>query len=148
MFTVSTKGDYGMLFMIELVKQYQKGWVSLSDFAKQKHISSNYLHQIVTPLKKKGLIISKEGVNGGYHLRKSPNKISMLSVLEALEGPVGIVRCMTYKQHRNCPVIKKCDGVFLWHTMQRELISIFKKKTLQDIVFHTPKNFSFYMKKS
>jgi len=140
MFTISTKGDYGMLFMAELVKRYQKGLVSLSDFAKQKNISSNYLHQIVIPLKKKGLVTSKEGVNGGYCLAKSPHKISMLSVIEALEGSLGIVRCMINKQPKNCPGIKKCEVGPLWSTVQRELISTLQKKTLQDIVSHTPKN--------
>jgi Rrf2 family protein len=90
------------------------------------------------PLKKKGLVTSKEGVNGGYHLTKAPNKISMLSVIEALEGPLGIVRCIIGKQPKNCPGIKKCEVGPLWSTVQKEIISTLQKKTLQDILTHQP----------
>ena len=142
MFTISTKGDYGMLFMAELVKQYHKGFVSLSYFSKRKKVSSNYLHQVVMPLKKKGLVISREGIKGGYSLSKAPNKISILSVIEALEGSLAIVRCMVGKQSKDCPGIKKCEVGPIWDYIQREMISLLQKMTLQDIL--TPRSQKLY----
>jgi Rrf2 family transcriptional regulator, cysteine metabolism repressor len=143
MFTISTKGDYGMLFMAELVKQYKKGFVSLSDFSKRKKVSSNYLHQVVIPLKKKGLVTSREGIKGGYSLSKTPNKISILSVIEALEGPLAVVHCMTGKKSRkNCPGLNKCEVGPIWDHIQREMISTLQKKTLQDIF--TPRSHKLY----
>lgn len=133
MFTISTKGDYGMMFMVELAKRYNKGLVSLSEFSKKKKISSNYMHQIVMPLMKQKLITSKEGISGGYSLRIPPQKISVLSIIEALEGPLAIVKC-TGKKGEMCPSIKTCSIGSTWFTIQKEIKNFLSTKTLAHII--------------
>lgn len=133
MFTISTKGDYGMLFMVELAKEYKKGLVSLSDFAKRKKISSSYLHQIVMPLTNAGLILSKEGITGGYSLKAAPSKISVLTIIEILEGPLQITGCAGTNK---CPRNIKCGIEKVWTSIQDDIRYHLEKRSLTHILKH------------
>ena len=86
MFNLSTKSDYGFIVMLELAQKYQRGLLSLSDIARRRKLSSGYLVQIIQPLVKAKLIVSKEGKSGGYQLARNPKQISILEIIEALEG--------------------------------------------------------------
>lgn len=136
MLKLSTKGDYGIVFMLELAKRYKTGLVSLSEFAKQSGISGNYLHQIIRPLSRRGLIRSKEGMNGGFALKKDPKSITLLEIIESLEGPLRVVRC-TVSANVKCPHQKSCAGEQAWSILQEELATFFQQKTLADIVKKT-----------
>jgi len=133
MFTVSTKSGYGFIVMLEMAKNYQKGFVSLVDIAENKKLSAGYLLQIVQPLVKAKLIKSKEGKGGGYRLVKDPKKISVLEILETLEGPVNAVKCLN-KDHKKCPAFSVCDAKNIWPVILRDVREVLKKRKLGDLV--------------
>ena len=68
---ISWGEDYAVIFMHTLSKNYNNKLVSLSQVSKNNNISIAFLKQLAMLLKKKGFIISKEGLNGGYKDRKS-----------------------------------------------------------------------------
>lgn len=144
MFKISTKGDYGLLLLSALAEKYVKGdsFVALNEIAKQKHLSLSYISQIILPLKNAGLVMSKEGKNGGYRLTREPNKITMMEILEVLEGPVSPVRCCGNEKGK-CGSEPYCSSKFTWQDAKNLLIYFLKNKTLADTVksdiqYHVP----------
>jgi len=133
MFNVSTRVDYGLILMVELAKKYQQGYVSLADISKDKQLSAGYLVQIIQPLVTAKLIESKEGRSGGYQLLRAPGDISVLEVLETLDGEVAMVKCLTHGQH-TCAHAAGCDMKTAWPYIIAEVKKTLAKKSLADVV--------------
>lgn len=97
---LSTKGIYGLRALYELSSKDLKTPTKLREIADLSNISLNYLEQIFTILKKEGFVKSIRGAEGGYMLAKPASQISILSVIEALEGELQIAN----KSHLNDPL--------------------------------------------
>ena len=146
MFKVSTKGDYGLLLMTALAEHFiQNGVaiVSLKMIAEEKNLSLSYISQLILPLKNAGLVLSKEGLGGGYRLAKHPSQISLLEILEALEGPIAPVRCCNEKADK-CQCESSCNAKSAWHDAisllqhhleSRKLFDLIRKKPDESIIF-------------
>lgn len=131
MFNISAKADYGLVIMLELAKNYQKGYLSITDINQTRKLSPAYLTQITKPLKKAGLLLSREGKSGGYALNKKPEEISVLAILEALEGRIKLNRhdCSEF-----CSAFEGCEAKTLWPSMMLEIKEMLAKKTLADLL--------------
>ncbi len=88
---ISTKGRYGVRFLIDVAKQGKDTLTSLSEISRRQNISSAYLGQIAVSLKRAGYIHSVKGSNGGFVLAKPPSEIQLYAVLNHLEGDLTIV---------------------------------------------------------
>ena len=86
MFSITSKAHYGIAAIMELAQQYGNGVTQIKDIAERRKIPKNYLEQIFNRLTRHGIIKSVRGKNGGYLLADDPAKISLLKILEALEG--------------------------------------------------------------
>lgn len=118
--------------MVELAKKYKKDYLSLADIAKAKKLSSAYLVQIIQPLIKAKLIESKEGKGGGYKLLKAPNKISVLEIIEALEGPANLVKCLRDSKMK-CSCFDNCDMKSVWPTIIEDVKNVLNRRKLSDL---------------
>ncbi len=83
---VSTKGRYGLRFLLDVATHQERGNVTLKDVARRQGISEKYLWQIVNPLKTAGLIRATAGRGGGYTLARLPTEITLHDVLAVVEG--------------------------------------------------------------
>jgi len=81
----STKTLYGLRAILVLASRFGEGSISVSQIAKKENISVAYLEQILNALKKKGLVKSVRGPQGGYILAKKPSEISLESLFYILE---------------------------------------------------------------
>lgn len=133
MFKISTRGDYGLLLLSALAEKMQEGreFISLKEVSEAKKLSLPYLSQIVLPLKEAGLVKSKEGRDGGYTLAKSPREITIMEILEVLEGPVSPVRCCSDKA-KKCGSESACNVKFTWQDAKSMLVQFLRTKTLED----------------
>ncbi|PIT93633.1 hypothetical protein COU00_03335 [Candidatus Falkowbacteria bacterium CG10_big_fil_rev_8_21_14_0_10_43_11] len=133
MFNISTKSDYGFIVMLELARRYQDGLVSLSDIAKRRKLSSGYLVQILQPLLKAKLVISKEGKGGGYKLARRPKEISVLEIIEALEGKMDLVKCLK-RGKECCAGFAACDAKNIWGIIASDVKNMLGKKMLAGLL--------------
>ncbi|MFA7572173.1 MAG: Rrf2 family transcriptional regulator, partial [Lutispora sp.] len=62
---LSTRGRYGLKMMLELALNYGKGAMPLKDIANKQSLSDTYLEQLISPLRKSGLVNSTRGAQGG-----------------------------------------------------------------------------------
>jgi Rrf2 family protein len=83
---LSTRSLYGLRLLYNLSLTYQQGPLQLSEIAQREDISEKYLSQIILLLRAAGFLASVRGNQGGYLLSRSPESITVLQVVECLEG--------------------------------------------------------------
>ena len=88
---VSTRSDYGLRALIELAGHYGGGPLQSSEIAGRRHIPEQYLDQLLTTLRKAGFIRSMRGPAGGHELLRDPSLVTVLDVIQALEGSLSPV---------------------------------------------------------
>lgn len=125
----STRTRYGLRFLIRLAST-QDLRLQLGVVAKEEKISSGYLEQIVRALRPLKILKVVRGVGGGYQLCKSPADIRLDDVIQALEGGISPVSCLT----SYCPRQDICTTREFWEDMDRHLRGYLHSKTLQDLV--------------
>ncbi|HEX2129676.1 MAG TPA: Rrf2 family transcriptional regulator [Solirubrobacterales bacterium] len=95
----STKAEYGVRLMVELGRRAGDADpdtsvpVSLGSVAAAETLPLSYLEHLVAKLREAGLVRSVRGAHGGYRLAKPGAEITMLDVVEALEGPIAPMDC-------------------------------------------------------
>ena len=88
MLTISSKSRYGIGALLALAEFYNSGLLQIKDIASRCDIPHQYLEQIFNRLGKTGMIKSTRGKKGGYELAKPPEKITILQIVNALEGDI------------------------------------------------------------
>lgn len=89
---ITSKGRYGLKIMLELARpENRQGLLKSREIAERQNIPLKYLEQIVNILKKRGLVSSVRGAEGGYRLSREPASITVYEILTALEGDLSIL---------------------------------------------------------
>ena len=83
---ISAKGEYAIKAMLDLALQRERGLIPIQEVAARQNIPQRYLEQVLLSLKRAGLLTSKRGSTGGYHLTRRPDEITVGAVLRAVEG--------------------------------------------------------------
>jgi Rrf2 family protein len=103
MFQLSKKADYGLIALKHLAQH--TGSISAREIATEYRIPAELLAKILQRLARKGLVLSQQGTHGGYLLARDPSKISIVDVIEALDGPIGITPC---ERGSSCEQLDRC----------------------------------------
>lgn len=102
---LSKRGEYGLRAMMNLADAYTKnppGVVQIKEISAHEHIPAKFLEQILLGLKNAGLLQSKMGVGGGYHLSRTPAHISLGQIIRVLDGPLAPIRCVSHVAYEPC----------------------------------------------
>ena len=100
--TLGRRGDYAVRAVLDLSRHHGRGLRKSREIAVEMDIPSQYLTQILGALVRAGLLQAAAGRSGGYRLTRPPGEITLLHVVEAVEGEVTMDRCVL----RGGP----CDG--------------------------------------
>jgi Rrf2 family cysteine metabolism transcriptional repressor len=122
---LSVKVHYGLQAVLQLALNYESGALQIGEIAKDQQIPIRFLEQLLLTMKKAGLLISHRGKSGGYALGKHPADISLLDIIETLDGPIEI---STRKMKRN-PVLYE-----MMTDVQTRLRAMLKNLTIEDLV--------------
>lgn len=88
MISVTAKSRYAVVAMAELARSGDAP-VPISTVAERREIPVQFLEQLFSTLRRAGLLASQRGVGGGYRLARAPERISVLEVVQALDGRIG-----------------------------------------------------------
>lgn len=88
---ISSKGAYGLRAMYELSLAPRDTLTQIKTIAQNSGISQNYLEQLLSILRRAGLVESIRGAQGGYMLAKPAKDITVFEIIETLEGEIEIV---------------------------------------------------------
>jgi Rrf2 family protein len=136
----STKAEYGVRLMVELGRQPDSGPVSLNTVAEAERLPLSYLEHLVAKLRRAGLVTSTRGAHGGYSLAHPAEEITMLEVVEALEGQIAPMEC--FHESPEGKVLcshegqtdRNCATKLLWTRVQGGVNKALQGTTLAELV--------------
>lgn len=132
---VSSKAHYGLRMMTEFARAYGHGPLSIAEVARTEHLPLAYLEQLAGLLRRGGLVESTRGVHGGYALTRSPELISVLEVVQTVEGEVAPVECVSTEYvHGSCAREGECASRGLWMRLKESIDSVLRQTTLAELI--------------
>ncbi len=126
------RSDYGARAVIDLARHYNRGPVQSADIAARQAIPEAYLEQLLTTLRKSGLIRSTRGPHGGHELARPPAEIRFAEVIAALEGPLVPLDCLNDADA--CVVSPTCGMREVWQEVMASTQRILEATTIEDLV--------------
>jgi Rrf2 family protein len=128
---LSTRSDYGLVLLTYLARSGEKH-MSLSEIAKRTGLSLYYLEQIANALRRKRLIKSIRGTEGGYKLAKKTSDISLYEIIKTLDGAVTFTKCS--QKGCVCKSVYFCRNMKVWQRLQKNLDKALEDTTLANFV--------------
>lgn len=126
-----------MLALIRLAKEYGNGPILISEIARKEKIPQRYLENILLDIKKMGLIGSRLGKEGGYFLKKHPDKIDLSMIIRHFEGSISMIYCVSEKAYQPCEFCKnekKCKLRNVFKDIRTYTYNKLKKTKLSDVM--------------
>jgi Rrf2 family transcriptional regulator, cysteine metabolism repressor len=148
----STKAEYGVRVMVELARRAGEaggGPVPLAEIAEHDGLPLAYLEHLVARLRKAGLVDSRRGSRGGYMLARSPTQITMAEVVEALEGSIAPIECISQSADGSIVCAREsgragsgragteshaCPTKLLWTRVRFAIVHTLQETTLADLL--------------
>jgi Rrf2 family cysteine metabolism transcriptional repressor len=136
----STKAEYGIRVMVELARRAGDEPVPLAEIAERGGLPLAYLEHLVARLRKAELVASRRGSRGGYMLARPAEQITMAEVVEALEGSIAPIECISEAADgsivcaRESSAEHTCPTKLLWTRVRFSIVSTLRETTLADLV--------------
>ncbi len=89
MISITSKSPYAVLALAELGRSAGSGPVPIGELARKRDVPVQFLEQLFAALRRAGVISSQRGVKGGYQFAREPSTVSVLEIVELLDGPFG-----------------------------------------------------------
>lgn len=136
----STKAEYGVRVMVELARRGGDQPVPLAEIADHDGLPLAYLEHLVARLRKAGLVDSRRGSRGGYLLARPASEITMAEVVEALEGAIAPIECISEAADgrivcsRESDPDHACPTKLLWTRVRFSIVRTLKETTLNELI--------------
>ena len=136
----STKAEYGVRVMVELARRGGDQPVPLAEIAEHEGLPLAYLEHLVARLRRADLVESRRGARGGYLLAREPDQITMAEVVEALEGTIAPIECISSSPgggvvcSRETDPDHVCTTKVLWTRVRFAIIHTLAETTLADLI--------------
>lgn len=131
---LSIEEDYALRAIIFLSCQPKEKISFVSDIAQNQQIPVNFLFKILRKLVKKGIVRSYRGPHGGYVLAKDPAQITFLEVIETIDGPLVINRCLNTTALSRCVLEDSCKMMSAWERIQLNIKEELGALTIADLL--------------
>jgi len=131
MFRISRRLDYGLQLMIALAAEPENRSQATAVLAEKLQIPLPFLHQIGRSLIQGRLIKATPGPHGGLRLNVAAEEITLLQIVETLEGPVCITPCL---DGESCARQEFCNTNQVWNQLQSELVEHLNSIRLNELV--------------
>ena len=132
MLKLSKKTDYALIAIQYMASKGTARVVNTKEIAEEYNIPVELLAKVLQKLGKKGLISSQNGPKGGYVLAKSPDSISVLSIIQAIEGHVGITECY-HNEDSQCMQMARCNIRNPIRNIQNSIYGLLESMSIEDM---------------
>ena len=137
----STKAEYGIRVMAHLARHDGGQPISLGSIADAEQLPLAYLEHLVQRLRRAELVESRRGAHGGYTLDRPADEVTMAEVVEALEGGIAPIECITADADGGLVCVHEgeaghdpCPTKLLWTRVQGSIVRTLNDMTLADLV--------------
>jgi Rrf2 family transcriptional regulator, iron-sulfur cluster assembly transcription factor len=131
MMELTRKGEYAIRGIVYLASQPVNQVCLLSEIATAVDVPQTFLAKIFQQFSKIGLVKSYRGTGGGFVLGRSADKITLLEVVEAVEGPIVPNRCVT--GGGECSRVTTCNVHPVWLNVQKQVRGILANVSLKEL---------------
>jgi Rrf2 family protein len=128
---ISRRADYGVRVILDLATLGENERTSTQEIATRQNIPTPFLAKIISQLALAGLVVTFRGAGGGVSLSSPPKQITLLHVIEALEGPVQLNRCAI--EPDRCPRSEECSVHDIWAQAQTQLVDLLGSTTFDKL---------------
>ena len=129
---ITKAADYGLRAMYRLGQTPKETSALIGDIASEMKIPAQFLHKVMPRLVKAGLVRSRRGAHGGYKLAKDPKDISLLEIVQAIDGPIFLNRCLF--DHEDCSLDWECTIRPVFAQAQSALREVLGAHKLADVL--------------
>jgi Rrf2 family protein len=126
--------DYALRAMVNLAGHYGDGPVSTRDISESEDISYQLACKLMQRLNNAGLVKSRMGPNGGFVLNRRPEEISLAEIIETIQGPLSLSRCLL--GDNVCPKQDRCPITSKLKELQKNMSDYLQSVTLGEMLRH------------
>lgn len=129
---LSTKGRYGLRILLDVALHGGEAPRLAREIATSQGISEKYISRLIIALRRAGLVVSVRGAKGGYRLGRFPESITLLDVVEAMEGRISLVSCV--QKPGQCAKLPTCPARKAWVGVNAKIRAALAETTLSDVL--------------
>jgi Rrf2 family protein len=129
---ITRQADYAVRAVLYLAQLGPEQRAATSQIAQEEQIPPSFLAKIVSQLSVAGLLQTSRGARGGVSLARSPEEISLLEVVEAIDGPILLNECISGSG--TCTFGESCPMRPVWCDTQTELVKRLKMTTFDRFI--------------
>jgi Rrf2 family protein len=133
---LSRRADYGVRAMMDIARRSAQERVVVADIAKRQEIPPSFLAKIIPLLARAGLVRTSLGASGGITLARPPEQISLLQIIEAIDGPLALNLCSM--DPTQCKHYATCAACEVWGKAQVQLNQTLAQTRLSDLTVTPP----------
>jgi Rrf2 family protein len=115
--------------VLDLVEHAGRGPVRSADIARRQLIPRPFLAKVVQALARRGYMRTRRGARGGVTLTRRPREITLRAVVEAIEGPIRLNRCVAGAGE--CPLERRCPAHPVWQRLQTLVLRELDRTTFE-----------------
>ncbi len=128
---ISSKSRYALRALVEL--ELRTGGdakpVRVADLAAERELPEQFLEQLFATLRRAGILHSHRGVGGGFTFARRPDQISVLDVVIALDGPLGVAACL----EGDCDLEDHCGAAAVWREASEAFEGVLSRTAVTDL---------------
>jgi Rrf2 family protein len=129
---ITRQADYALRAMLYLARQDTTQRAATSQIAEVQHIPTSFLAKIISQLSIAGLISTSRGARGGVALSRKPAEITVLEVIEAIDGPLALNDCTGNPE--DCVFGENCPLRVLWCGAEKDLVDRLRTSTFAQFI--------------
>lgn len=129
---ISAKSKYAVRALVELAHHNDGQPVPIADIASKREIPLQFLEQLFSSLRKAGILNSHRGVRGGFSFKMLPEDISVLDVVEVLDGNVAPSACTAGVA---CNKIDNCVVKDVWIDVKTSVEGVLSAANIADLAY-------------
>lgn len=129
---ISAKSRYAVRALVELAQHTDGTPVPIADIASRREIPLQFLEQLFSSLRKAGILNSHRGVRGGFSFKKLPEDVSVLDVVEVLDGNVAPSACTAGAP---CNKIDRCVVQEVWMDVKSNMEGVLSAANIGDLAY-------------
>lgn len=132
---LTTKTEYALICLKYLCEHPSGKPISVSEMAESERLPKDYIEQIFVKLRRSGVIKSVKGIRGGFILARKPSEITLLQVIESVEGKTFEIFCAPRLRERIvCEHFSSCSIRPVWRKLKQMIDNFCDSLTLEDLL--------------
>jgi len=128
---ITHQADYATRAVLHLARAQNGKLIPTNEIARVQNIPSSFLAKIIAQLSIAGVLHTFRGAHGGVKLARKPQNITLLEVIEAIDGPIQLNICV--ENESDCSFEKNCPLQLVWCDVQQELVTKLKNTNFEQL---------------